>query len=426
MEELIDNRNNNNYMKSFPNIDWIVIFQRNRVERECGAKPHFWNYFFRNIAFCFVDNVDLRLLKRGDNSRILFYQSFIERESSRKQFYNVQQLVNSDLISYGPEKKNKIHILLGLYLLFFNLPFWFFQLIRVGAPFSERPRYIHSLIKFFFISRKINNLTSINNYNLLVTFCDAYPEESFISQLFKAKGKTTVTLQHGAFSAWRENELINSGVELRAFSSDYMLCWNKLTIDEAVKCGISSERLKVVGILGYVKDQPDDWICPNNNTFGVVIGHESFEEENLKLIECANRIAELKGMGYYLKLHPNYYEHYFDDKVSKEFYKGNIKKGIPISDYANMVDFSLVGSSSVYLELVYIRHDVIRYSTGGVTDKFKDVKIGKVLHSPQEVESLFGKDHEPSENGLDDLFDYLCGYKDVAREYKRFFSKYVS
>ena len=108
-------------MRGFPNIDWTAIFQRNRIERECGVKPHFWYYFFRNIAFCFVDNVDLRLLKRGDDSRILFYQSFIERESSRKQFYTVQQLVNSDLISYGPEKKNELHILLGLYLLFLYL-----------------------------------------------------------------------------------------------------------------------------------------------------------------------------------------------------------------------------------------------------------------------------------------------------------------
>jgi len=413
-------------MKGFPNLDWIAIFQRNRIERECGCNPHFWNYFFRNIAFCLVDNVDLRLLQRGDDSRILFYQSYIERESSRKQFYSVQQLVNSDLISYGQERKKKIHILLGLYLVFFDLPFWFFKLRRIGVPLSDRPRYIHSLIKFFFISRRIHDLTSINKYNLLVTFCDAYPEESFVTHFFKFKRITTATLQHGAFSAWRENELINSGVELRSFSSDYMLCWNKLTIDEAIKCGIPSERLKVVGILGYVNNQPDDWACPNNNTFGVVIGHESFEEENLKLIECANRIAKLKGLGYYLKLHPNYDEHYFDDKVSKEYYKGNIKKGIPISDYANMVDFSLVGSSSVYLELVYIRHDVIRYSTGNVTDKFKDVKIGKVLHSPLEAESLFENTHDDCENGFDELFDYLCGYKNVAGEYKKFLNYYAS
>lgn len=413
-------------MKGFPNLDWIAIFQRNRIERECGVKRHFWNYFFRNIFFCLFDNVDLHLLQRGNNSKILFYQSFIERESSRKQFFNVQQLVNSDLISYGQEKKKEKHILLGLYLICINLPCWFFQLGRISIPLSDRPRYIHSLIKFYFVSRKIDSLTDLNKYNLLVTFCDAYPEESFVANLFKWKGKTAATLQHGAFSAWRENELINSGVELRAFSSNYMLCWNKLTIDEAARCGIPSERMKVVGILGYVKDQPDDWICPNTNTFGVVIGHESFEDENLKLIECANRIAKLKGMGYYLKLHPNYDEHYFDDKVSIKYYRGTIKKGIPIAVYANMVDFSLVGSSSVYLELVYIRHNVIRYSTGSVTDKFKDVKIGKVLHNPLEVEALFGKNDEQSEDGLDELFDYLCGYKDVAGEYKRFLSKYVS
>ena len=411
-------------MIGFPDLNWPVIFQRFEIERECGEKAMFWKYLFRSMVFCFYENVDLRLMRSTVNSKILFYQSFIERTSSRTQFYNVQQLVESDLISYEQIRKKKLHFIEGLYLLFVCLPCWLLQFGKIRVPFSCRTKYIHSLIKFHYIKQKLRILTDINKYKLLVTFCDAYPEEAFVGQLFRFSGSTTATLQHGAFSAWREDELINSGVELRAFNSDYMLCWNKLTIEEAEKCKIPVDKMVIVGILGYVRNQPKDWKCPINRTFGVVIGHESFENENLQLIECANNIAALKGYNYYLKLHPNYDEHYFDSKVDQAHYIGNINKGIPISEYASTVDFSLVGSSSVYLELVYIGHDVIRFSSGEVTDKFKDVKLGKVVRNPKEVDVLFDESLE-SQTRTNELFNYLCGYKDVAGEYIKFFKRFT-
>ncbi len=412
-------------MKDFPALNWEAIFRRYQIERECGIKARFFYYAMRNIFFCIVDNVDLRLLRSHDGSKILFYQSFFSRESSRRQFYDVQEIVDSDLISYNQKRGRCVHILLGLYLIFINLPVWFFQLRRKAVPISECPRYIHSLIKFFFVSRRIETLSSLGKYKLLVTFCDAYPEESFVSQLCKYKGVKTATLQHGAFSAWRENELINSGVELRCFNSDYLLCWNSFTVEEARKCNIPEEKLVVVGILGYVKNEPVNWTCPHNKTFGVVIGHESFENENLMMIECANRIAEKENMDFYLKLHPNYGELYFNDKVSKAHYKGNIKKGIPIAEYAEMVDFSIVGSSSVFLELVFINHDVIRYSSGEVTDKFRDVRIGKIIHSVEEIDKVINVNPNNAEGESGKLFSFLCGKKNVKEEYKKFFLKCV-
>lgn len=412
-------------MKGFPHLNWKSIFRRFEIELECDANSFFLSYALRDIVLCFIDNNDIRLLRNSSNSKILFYQSFYERASYRKQFCDVQEIIESDLISYNQQQDSKIHIFTGLYLLLINLPCWFVQLWRMDVPISECPKYIHSLIQFYFISKRLQYLTNLDKYNLLVTFCDAIVEESFIAQLCKSKGIVTATLQHGAFSAWRENKLVNSGVELRSFNSDYLLCWNNLTIDEALKCNIPREKLVVVGILGYVKDQPKDWKCPHNNVFGIVIGHESFQEENLKLIEIANKIAECKGLNYYLKLHPNYDEHYFDSVVSPLYYKGNIKKGVPIGEYAAMVDFSLVGSSSVYIELVYILHDVIRYSSGKVTDKFKDVEQGKVIRHLEDVECMFDNSGDSNNTSNDEVFNYLCGFKNVAEEYKKFFSIYI-
>lgn len=412
--------------KGFPLYDWEKIMRRHDIMIECERYSSNWSYLSRIFFFLFADNIDIQIHRGTTNSKIIFYQSYVERASSRKMMQSVKSLVDSDLLSYNLKRKIHIHINLGFDLLFNYLPYWYRQLNGHKSSESHRLVYLLELIKLFILKRRLDKLINTKKYNLYVSYCDAIVEEAFASQYFKKKGTVTASLQHGAFSAWRENELINSGVELRSFNSDYLLCWNQMTVDEGVKAGIPENKMKVLGIIGYINSDTEDWLRPNNKTFGVVIGHESFEEENLKLIETANIIAAAKDYHYYLKLHPNYNENHFDDKVDRKYYLGNVIKGISILEYANMVDFSIVGSSSVFVELVYINHDVIRYSTREVTDKFKDVRIGKVITSPEEILIYFdGSIPQSSKNDdFEKLFNYLCGYKDVKSRYIDFFDSY--
>lgn len=207
--------------------------------------------------------------------------------------------------------------------------------------------------------------------------------------MFKKNGVKTATIQHGQFNAWREATYANCGLEFIASPSDYQLCWNKYAQDEAIKCGWDKKRLPVVGIMSNIGRGKERCVNPNNKTFGVVICHPDWENENYEMIKAANILSKAIGYKYYLKLHPNYKEDFFDHIVNKNYYIGNIEKGIDTLAYTNMVEFSIVGSTSFFAEMVYFYHDTIRYSSHLPSDKYQPIKVGSVFSNADDIVSAY-------------------------------------
>lgn len=404
-------------MKGFPpGIDWSLVLHRVAIEEECGiqyTKEQFVSTFAHTH---YIFDFDVR-----DNSKILFFESFNGRKNFVEYVKTLKEIVLSDVIIESKGKRT-IDIFRGLKYFFYYYPSWrrVVKKAELGSIFEKRALYYIVNIHRFYI--ELNNAIKAHNidlkkYNLFVTFYDSMPKDAFFVQLMHHFGVKTATLQHGAFTARRNNQLVNSGVELRTINSDCFLCWNKFTVDEAVKEGFDAQKCYITGIIGFAKDK--ERIISNdpfNDTFGVVIGHPTFETENKILIESANILAKKTGKSFYLKLHPNYSESYFDTLVDKKYYKGTIKKGIPMIEYANSVEFSIVGASTVFVELVYLGHKVLRYSSGDIVDKWRDIKVGNYYSIPEKVidayESLNNK-----ENGKE-LFEYLCTVENVRASYK--------
>jgi hypothetical protein len=309
----------------------------------------------------------------------------------------------------------------GFYIFFVLNPIWFFQMLGRPLSFVEKLQVIRDLEESYLVYRFIKKNIEINRYNLLVCFYDSLLHESMLNLLFKKEGKTTATLQHGQFNAWREDTEVNCGLELISSHSDYILCWNKFVQEEAIKCGRIIDELPILGIIGNIGIENTLWEKPNNKLFGVVISHPSWESENMEMIKAANLLSNMTGMKYYLKLHPNYQENYFDSIVDKKYYIGNIKKGIGIIEYVNMVDFSIVGSSSIFVEMVYTKHDILRYSSQKPSDKYKDVSYGSVFYKAEEVLDCYKKLNTKDK---DDLFVFLCETNNVKQKYKEFFMRY--
>ena len=246
-------------------------------------------------------------------------------------------------------------------------------------------------------------------------------EDSFWEEIFRLKNIKTASLQHGQFISYREDMVNNFGIELRTFKSDFLLCWNKYTKREAVLSGIEESKLPILGIIGYAsKEHWNRCIKPNNNIFGVVIGHPDYIDENIVLINAANSLSRAKGLKYYLKLHPNYKEDFFKDIVDQSYYLGNIKKGIAMMDYANIVDFSIVGASTVFAELVFLGHEVIRYSNQSIRDKYRDIKAGLTFSEPEKIVDAYNIGNFE----VDSLFDDLCSIREVRAAYQKFFSAF--
>ena len=291
------------------------------------------------------------------------------------------------------------------------MPFWLLSFRKRDIPFVQKLIILNRLAYLYQVFGYIKKNIEIHNYSLFVSYYDSLTEDSFWEELFRLEKIKTASLQHGQFISYRENTEINCGIELRTFKSDFLLCWNKYTKREAVISGIEESKLPILG---------NRCIKPNNNIFGVVIGHPDYIDENIVLINAANSLSRAKGLKYYLKLHPNYKEDFFKDIVDQSYYLGNIKKGINMMDYANMVDFSIVGASSVLTELVFLGHEVIRYSNQSIRDKYRDIKAGLTFSEPEKIVDAYNIGNFE----VDSLFDDLCSIREVRAAYQRFFSTF--
>lgn len=397
-----------------PDVNWERVFSRSFIESECEEVD---KTIFKKLALCFFKRrQDYALESNG--ASILCFQSYYKRKSYIDQMDNVAKLSKADIIrGMEPGRLRP----LGLFFICARVIPWFIEIRKLKLPLwleltlLSQLIWLDSVVVFF---RKVN----MSNYNLLVTFCDSILDEAFVTELFKSQGIKTATLEHGQFTAFREKSFINSGVEIRSMKSDYFLAWNPMTVDECKRSNLLGTEVVVCGILGYIGKKYESTINPHNNVFGVIINHQFFEKDNIVLIKSANKLAKELGYQYYLKLHPNYSEDYFTSYVDNKYYIGNIKKGIPILEYANMCMFSLVSSSSVFCELVYVKQDVLRYSTGDLSDKFRDVPYGLTFSNIDDVIESYKQGFDQKEKEM--LFNYLCGTENVTDSYKNFFKRF--
>lgn len=211
-----------------------------------------------------------------------------------------------------------------------------------------------------FLERFINNV-NLNNNKIIITFCDAHQYDNIIAQKSKLLDKKTVTLQHGQYIYQNENQNVNI-LPYENFISDYMIVWGKATADELSKCGISKEKLLITGCPKFINNE-DNRIKEkiSNNVFGILLNNEQQSESNYKMIELANKISKQLGKKYILKMHPsnnlNDYNSFIDNTCILEI----LDKNKSITEYAKNVEFSIVHTSSVYVELNCINSPVFRY-----------------------------------------------------------------
>ena len=395
-------------------LSWEKILMWPQVAVETNVKPVQWLWIRPFV------HRSIRIRQRTCTDSRFFGLISAERKSCVREFDDFCDLDRFDRL-YVARGRITLDIIQGLILLFAYIPAWCRVLRKAGIAPRLKREMLHELIELWYFQKQAEPVR-YNHYRLFVAFYDARPQEAFMRELFRLHHVPTATLQHGQFIAWRENVLENSGIEFRCFQSDYFLAWNKMTIDEAIKQGVPAEKMELCGIISFINVNTDSWICPNNCQFGVVIGHPMYAKENLELIQAANLLAKERDLKFYLKLHPNYAENHFDDVVDTAYYLGNIPKGIPMANYANSVDFSLVGSSSVFAELVFLHHDVIRYSNYDIKDKFRDMKLGKIYHTVEEIIAVY--DRHKGRYYAEELFDYVCSVKDVSAAYRNFLARF--
>lgn len=364
---------------------------------------------------------EVYLLCDNDISGIVFLKS----ESSRridhaKSFSNVYKTAgkNTGLIIVNSKNKISVRRIIKKIKLFINN----FKLFNSSNQFIECLARVNLLLIMDDFIRAINKI-DISRISLGVVYYDVSVYDYLFVQYLKEHGIKTATLQHAAFIAPRRVSKPNfefEGIELVNSTADLYLAWNPFTKDEAIKCGIKEEGIRILGIPKYAEHPNGNKYRVKNNkkVFGVVLNAKSFGELNKELVKFANYVAREFGYGFYLKYHPQFKEFEYDELADINYFKGHLPIESTIDEYIDMVDFTILNNSSVFIEFIYLQHQVLRYQAGEY-DKFKDVPFC-TFENEKALHSLISNMTTEKNN---ELFRYLCYTSNPAKEYAIFFEK---
>ncbi len=307
------------------------------------------------IKALLFENYDIEIDEYSIENDILMLYSVDNRIDHKRSFDNVCKCIrNKDICIVSNNKKinlKKIKNIKDIIKFFSKLKF--IKSIKYRLFIALR------IFNYEYISNKIYTELKNKNYKNIVTFCDALPIENIVIQ--KSVNSCNVTLQHGQYIYQTKNKNINV-LPYENFSSDYMLVWGESTVDELAKYDIDKSRLIVTGCPKFINNEENiikEKI--DNNVFGILLNNEQQNQSNFRMIELANEICKITGKKYILKMHPSNKLEDYINIIDKSCLLEVLDKNKTIFEYAKMVEFSIVHTSSVYVELNCINSPAFRY-----------------------------------------------------------------
>ena len=343
------------------------------------------------------------------NEKILFLNGISSIRSNETQAYSK--------IRSCAEYYDEIHITKKMRLA--NIPYnlylackYNFRLLKKKIPRAERWIYLSSMIHIrrFLIYLEKQDLAQ---YRIGIVYNDLNQLDNAFVQYLKNIDVTTATCQHGIFTASKPNGgLYFSGLELQHSIADIFLAWNPMTYDEAVLSGMEPSKIRILGIskcIGIKRDAEQG----RKNAFGVILNHASMYNYNIQLLQAANYVAENNDMKYYVKFHPSLDLSAYDDYLD-ERYALKLPIKTSVTEYSNLVDFSILSHSTVYVELLFLKSKVYLLHVDNLC-KFTHFSEYD-FSSKEELDKLIHKDYD-----VDKMFNYYCFTDNPEQEYKRFF-----
>ena len=236
----------------------------------------------------------------------------------------------------------------------------------------------------------------------VTVFCDAWACENALVQLLKKENIRTATLQHG------------NGTDIfLGVCSDYYLANSLLSRNNAIKCGIPSEKIIVTGPMKYAGD-----IFENKNTslktIGVVFDGAQNLQNNLEMIDIVHDALGNKQCC--IRFHPN---------NKREDYKGHIHETDCICDsleeFENRIDLCIVYNSSMFTDMIYKKNPVVRYKNGKV-DLFPELSDKGFTNSEELKQIILEFNNENFKQSQIDLYNKVYGDTCNNMSYKNYFN----
>lgn len=266
----------------------------------------------------------------------------------------------------------------------------------------------------------------VNNFKLIVSFCDSHPEDNLFTQFIKNKGVITCTLQHGQYRILNENKLNADAEAYKNFISDCLLAWGKATQDEFSLYGINPKRVVPVGALkrfSFINRQIQHIMT---GVFGVVLSGDTYTKSNIDMIIAANKIAEIYNMKYFVRFHPrnniDLYLKYINKSYLKEF-----SNNVSNEQYVAKVDFSIIHMTGVFVELLGLNSILFVYKDEFL-EKIFEIKnfVFKNIDDFNRAYLYYIKNKSESYDYQYKIYKYFNNSNNIEENYKEVIMKYLN
>lgn len=359
------------------------------------------------------DRFDYVYMQSDDNRKIAIYSDFYYRNDHIAIFEKfIKEFPYFDYVRPVKLPKERFNLKRGIKLIkkdIYNL--W--KLRSVKIDLNQRLYYVRVLGLISFYRDNMNKYLSAKEYSYGLVYNDSNPYEHMLVQVMKQKGIYTGTMQHGLFDKkgyWK-------GLEFRTSVADDWLAWNPYTKDLAMECGISENKIKVLGIPRYIEPIK---LAKTERTrlISVILGEKSLTEENQELIEFANMISKENHFKYFLRYHPSCKGDEYDSFIDKDVYIDRVSIQETVNQMCEQSDFSLIGSgTSMVIDLIYLEQPFVQY--------YEQYQGGEYLGRNnyfRDSDELRTQVHNKGMFLDESAFYYYCTTRDVKQSYDKYFS----
>ncbi len=363
-------------------------------------------------------------IKHKSNSELLFAYSY--RGKGRSDFDNI---IDS-AYSYAEDNNIESDFLDCVYsfsllnsLSIFKM---FYYWIKFIISRVQHPLLIAILVsQFTKFEKNFKKILKDNNYKAVISFCDAHGVENELTQLAIKHGIKTATLQHGQYRIV-DHKVENADIEsYENFISDYLFSWGKVTQDEFASVGIDPSRILQAGAIKSFSNNTKVEGHENFGIFGVVLCGNAYNESNINMIGIANEIAKKYNMKYVLRLHPKNDESYYKKYCDTKYLKDCIRK-IENYEYADIVDFSILHMTGVFVELLSINSPVFVFNDKYMAKVF--LLEGATFQNTKDFYEIFSKYQNDRTSFLRNQYriyrDYNCT-SDLESRYLELYKQYL-
>jgi hypothetical protein len=253
---------------------------------------------------------------------------------------------------------------------------------------------------------------------LVVTFCDIHPVDYVLTHRFRRKGVPTATVEHGhQIASWQfENS-----------HSDYFLVHGEFAKEQAIKSGLKPDNVIMTGMMQHIYEDIRLYERHGHTPiFGVFLNSSVFEKDNAVILGYANRLATTFNLKYSVRYQPALNRTAYLSLIDKSCLSDVDGNTGNVTDFAQKIEFALLGTSTTFMELLRLGIPVFRFFNND-TDLYPTITEFN-FRSYEELNGLYNTLKNEKERFVKAMMrasEFLCPAGDAAPRYKAFFDRFA-